>query len=67
MIWFQHGDVSLQPATIPTTAAKTDRRTLAEGELTGHAHRLVDDADVEVYEHEGRRFPEVLDGYNKEN
>ena len=57
--WFQHGDVTLHPARVPAQARRTDRRILAEGEATGHAHRLVDDADVEVYEHEGTLFLRV--------
>jgi hypothetical protein len=46
---FGHGDVLLIPATIPVDAKLIDRRVLAHGE-TGHAHALVDDADVSVYE-----------------
>ena len=59
MTWFQHGDVTIQPARIPVGAQPTARRVLAEGEVTGHAHRLLDDADVEVYEHEGTLFLRV--------
>ena len=59
MYWFQHGDVTIQPATIPAGATKTARRILAEGEVTGHAHRLLEGADVEVYEHEGTLFLRV--------
>jgi len=57
--WFQHGDVTIQPATIPQGATLTLHRVLAEGEVTGHAHRLADDADVAVYEHEGTLFLRV--------
>lgn len=60
--WFQHGDVTIQPAAIPAAAQRTDRRVLAEGEVTAHAHRLVENADVEVYEHEGTLFLRVGPG-----
>lgn len=57
--WFQHGDVTIIPSPIPVGAQITDRRTLAEGEVTGHAHRLLNNADVEVYEYEGVLFLRV--------
>lgn len=58
--WYQHGDVVIRPVTtLPAGAELTGRRVLAEGEATGHAHRLLDDADVEVYEHEGTLFLRV--------
>lgn len=57
--WVQHGDVTIQPAIIPASATKVVRQVLAEGEATGHAHRLLQDADVEVYEHEGTLFLRV--------
>ena len=46
---YGHGDVLIIPANVPVGAKKIDRRVLAHGE-TGHAHALVDDADVSVYE-----------------
>lgn len=51
--WFQHGDVTIKPiAEIPNDARPTASRVLAHGEVTGHAHRLLDDADAEVFEGE---------------
>ena len=47
---FGHGDVLILPAPIPADATKTARRVLAEGEATGHAHRLLEGSDVEAYE-----------------
>lgn len=46
---FGHGDVLVIPATIPSNVKRVTTRVLAHGE-TGHAHALVEDADVEVYE-----------------
>jgi hypothetical protein len=58
--YFQHGDVIVRSVkNIPADARATSRRVLAEGEATGHAHRLVEDADVEVYEREGTLFLRV--------
>ena len=52
--WFQHGDVTIKPiAEIPVDAKPSARRVLAYGEVTGHSHRLLDEADVEVFEREG--------------
>lgn len=39
----RHGDVLIKPAKIPAEAKKQDTQNgivLAEGEVTGHAHRL---------------------------
>lgn len=57
--WFQHGDVTIVSADIPAAAQKIEQRILAEGETTGHSHRLLDEADVDVYEHEGTLFLRV--------
>ena len=56
---FGHGDVLIQPAQIPAHARRTAERVLARGEVTGHAHRLLETSDVEVYEHEGTLFLRV--------
>lgn len=58
-MFMQHGDVLIIAATIPAQANKTTQRVLAEGEVTGHAHRLTAESDVEVYEHEGTLFLRV--------
>lgn len=61
--YWQHGDVIVyEIAEIPHAATRVERRVLAEGEVTGHAHRLTEDADVEVYEHEGTLFLRVGPG-----
>lgn len=52
--YWQHGDVIIREIqSIPEDAQLTERRILAEGEMTGHAHRLCEDAGVMVYEREG--------------
>lgn len=46
---FIQGDVIvrvMKKSDIPKTAIKTDRRELAFGETTGHAHYVDDDCDV---------------------
>ena len=60
MTYMQHGDVLIRaiPA-LPPGARRSTRRILAEGEATGHAHRLMEEADVEVFEHEGTLFLRV--------
>lgn len=48
------GDVHIwKIASVPATATKRESRVVREGEVTGHAHRIVGDA-VEVYESNGR-------------
>lgn len=59
---YGHGDVVLTPAAVPAGAQRTAERVLARGEATGHAHRLLEDSDVEVYEHEGTLFLRVGEG-----
>lgn len=40
-VHFRHGDLLMvQVSAIPTTAKKVAHGILAEGEVTGHAHRL---------------------------
>lgn len=40
MNYWQQGDVLLIPTAIPQAAKKAETNVLAEGEATGHAHRL---------------------------
>lgn len=45
----RHGDVyifAVSRGEVPETAKKTKSRVLAEGEVTGHAHRLTGKVDV---------------------
>lgn len=55
----QQGDVWIESATIPPGATTVATKTLAEGEVTGHAHRIVE-GDVEILAYEGLRYLRVL-------
>lgn len=59
MKYFQHGDVLVIATPIPAKAVRSRTRILARGEVTGHTHRLLEDSDVEIYEHEGTLFLRV--------
>lgn len=48
---YRHGDV-IVTKTNGIKGKKLDHLTLAEGEVTGHAHRITD-GDADLYEHEG--------------
>lgn len=59
----RQGDVALIPVNEIPKAAKIGKRdggriVLAYGEVTGHAHAILDKA-VKVYEHEGTRYIRV--------
>ena len=48
---YRHGDVMVeQVATIPTSAVKRPHLVLAEGELTGHAHRIAEPRSAELFQ-----------------
>ena len=49
---YRHGDVIIKTGKI--RGKRLDHLTLAEGEVTGHSHRVKGDA--ELYEHEGTLF-----------
>ena len=46
MTWYQQGDVTIKPVVIPDVAESVGSRILAEGEATGHAHRVVGEAEL---------------------
>jgi len=46
MIWYQQGDVTIKPVHIPAEAKRAETTILARGEVTGHAHRVVGDAEL---------------------
>jgi hypothetical protein len=59
-IWRQ-GDVFLISVPALPASGRLDHRTvLAEGEITGHAHRLEDPSTGRVYSVGGELFMEVL-------
>lgn len=55
--WYQQGDVIIEPANeLPdgqAVPAKEHGFVLAEGEVTGHAHRIEDIAGVQFVEKDG--------------
>lgn len=56
---YQQGDVWIEAQAIPAQAALTPVAPLAEGEVTGHSHRVVA-GDVEMLALEGMRYLRVL-------
>lgn len=55
---YRHGDVLISK-TDQIKGKKLNHLTLAEGEVTGHAHRITE-GDAELYEHEGTLFLKVV-------
>jgi len=51
---YQQGDVCIEIAALPKGAKKTDGNVVRDGETTGHAHRLVGDA--EIFMHDGTMY-----------
>ena len=59
-MWRQ-GDVLISAvAEVPPLARKREDCVLAEGELTGHSHRVDQPAAAELLEHDGRLYLRVL-------
>ena len=62
----QQGDVCIESAKIPKTAKVKQTNVLADGEVTGHAHRVVvpegSDATFTVLEEKGDVYLSVRDG-----
>ncbi|MCC7422937.1 MAG: hypothetical protein IT428_21900 [Planctomycetaceae bacterium] len=57
---WRHGDVYLASvAAIPDFARELPHCTLAEGELTGHSHRIRESGAATLYEVSGERFLQV--------
>ena len=57
--WIQQGDVLIQPCSIPIGTQKDAGRTLAHGEVTGHAHRLTEASDGLLIEIAGQLYLHV--------
>jgi hypothetical protein len=58
---FRHGDVFLKPtANIPPEAKKLPHCILAEGEATGHMHRILEPKAAELFELGEERYLRVL-------
>ena len=55
----RQGDVILIPLTAPVAGTKLPHLTLAEGEVTGHRHRI-SDGEAELSERDGILYLKVL-------
>ena len=59
-MWRQ-GDIFMAAVSdIPENAEKLAHGVLAEGEITGHAHRIADPRQAELYRHSGRLYLRVM-------
>lgn len=57
---WRHGDVFIAPIPdIPANARRRSQPVLAEGELTGHSHRLEDPTGAQLFDFGGERFLRV--------
>ena|SRR5579884_3535791 len=57
---YRHGDVLVAAVdAIPTDAVKRPHLVLAEGELTGHAHRIAEPGSAELFQHGSEMFLHV--------
>lgn len=59
-VLYRHGDVLIRRvANLPTAAQKREGATLAEGELTGHSHRIQQTNAVQLWAQGSNLFLEV--------
>ena len=60
MLWRQ-GDVLIaQIDAIPAEAHRRADTVLAEGEITGHMHRIAEPDAAELFEHDGLQYLKVI-------
>jgi hypothetical protein len=58
---YRHGDILVAAVSeIPSDARKLQHLVLAEGELTGHSHRIADADDAVLYKAGGEMFLRVI-------
>ena len=57
-MFYQQGDVIVEPITLKIKGKKLNHLTLARGEVTGH-HHTITKGDAKLYEHEGTLFLKV--------
>lgn len=57
----RQGDVILKKAEIPQGATKRNSLVLAEGEVTGHFHRL---ENGQTFEFDGKLYAEITEKYS---
>jgi hypothetical protein len=55
----RQGDVLIIPSDTSTIGNQLDHLTLAEGEVTGHSHRI-SDGEAELFERDGVLYLKVL-------
>lgn len=59
-MWRQ-GDIFMAAlAEIPEQAEKMNHGILAEGEITGHAHRIADARQAKLYQHDSQLYLQVV-------
>jgi hypothetical protein len=58
---YRHGDVLVSTIDIiPLNAAKRSHLVLAEGEVTGHMHRIAEPGSAEIYQENGQIYLRVV-------
>ena len=57
-MFYQQGDVLIKKV-LEVEGQKVEHKVLAEGEVTGHAHRVIEGA-TDIYEHKGTLFMKVF-------
>jgi hypothetical protein len=58
---YRHGDVLVAAIEgIPPKAVKRPHLVLAEGEITGHLHRIAEPASAELYQENGQMYLRVV-------
>jgi hypothetical protein len=57
---YRHGDLLVAAvAEIPAGARRLSHLTLAEGEMTGHSHRIAEASQATLYSHDKRLYLEI--------
>jgi len=58
---YRHGDILVAPVeSIPKAARKVQHLVLAEGELTGHSHRISEGGAAVLFQTESEMFLDVV-------
>ncbi|MCY2968085.1 MAG: hypothetical protein NT069_31385, partial [Planctomycetota bacterium] len=57
---YRHGDVLVAAIdAIPQGCRRLQHLTLAEGEMTGHSHRIAEHGSAVLYQHQNRLYLDV--------
>lgn len=60
-VLYRHGDVLVSGVeTIPTEAVRRPHLVLAEGEMTGHSHRIGEAGSAQLYQLEGVMYLRIF-------